>query len=173
MTLLVSHPIEEISARIRFDAARGALTDGDIRYVLIRADGLMRAFAGPAAPASLSALGDSVYRHGRQSLLKYRSEIGPDPAPLLAAVRSISAVLGWGTWTFARSGAHELRLTVQNSPFAAGMGVCDVAACAPILGMLRAAAELVLGEAVLAREDACVACGADCCAFSARLATAV
>jgi hypothetical protein len=116
------NPIDDVSSRIRLDLATGTLSDGAIRYVLIRADGLMGAFIGTGASGSLVALYESVYRHGQNSLRHYQSEHGTDPTVLMATVAHVAATLGWGAWVFTRPGPKELRLTVHNSPLAAAVG---------------------------------------------------
>lgn len=167
---MINHT-DDVSSRIRLDRATGALSDGSTRYVMIRADGLMGAFIGTAARGSLTALRESVYRHGRKSLMHYQSEHGSDPAVLMATAAHMAATLGWGVWVFSRPGPTELKLTVHNSPFAEAVGASEVPLCAPILGMTRAVGELVLGGAVDARERECAACGAVNCEFAVFLAT--
>jgi len=147
---------------IKPDLLQGAWTDGDIRYVMIRADGLMGAFQN--RPESLAALEQSIYTHGRKSLLRYQSA-SLDSASLLATVTQVAGFLGWGIWQFTRPGAMDLRLSVRNSPFAILTPPAPSGACAPILGMFRAVCETVLQQPVQAQECACVAGGAACCEF--------
>jgi uncharacterized protein len=161
----MTEPTPDAYSRIGLDLATGTLSDGAIRYVTIRADGLMGAFVGTAVKGSLTALCESVYRHGRDSLVQYQSEHGNDPTVLMATVAHVAATLGWGAWVFTRAGPKELKLTVHNSPFAEAAGASEVPLCAPILGMMRAVGELVLGGAVHAQERECAACGAVNCEF--------
>lgn len=78
---------------IELDPLQGSWTDGDIRYVMIRADGLMGAFGKDGA--ELIALERSVYAHGRQSLLRYQAG-SADPAhadcPLVTAAVAVCAM---------------------------------------------------------------------------------
>lgn len=159
---------QDTSSRIRLDTATGTLSDGAIRYVMIRADGLMGAFEGPNAPAGLAALCESVYQHGRNSLIQYQREHGGDPATLMATVASVAAQLGWGAWAVTRPSHGEVKVIVRHSPFAEAAGSSEVPLCAPILGMVRAVGELVLGTEVCTREQRCMACGACRCEFSAK-----
>lgn len=147
---------------IKPDMLQGAWTDGDIRYVMIRADGLMGAFQN--RPEDLAALEQSIYTHGRKSLLRYQS-VSLDSASLLATVTQVASFLGWGIWQFTTPDATHLRLSVRNSPFAILNPPGPTGACAPILGMFRAVCEVVLRQPIQAREYACAASGAACCEF--------
>jgi predicted hydrocarbon binding protein len=159
---------QDTSSRIRLDTATGTLSDGAIRYVMIRADGLMGAFVGSAAHAGLAALCESVYQHGRNSLIHYQREHGRDPAALMATVARVAAQLGWGAWEVTRPSHGEVKAIVRHSPFAEAAAPSEVPSCAPILGMVRAVGELVLGTEVRTCEQQCVACGASRCEFSAK-----
>lgn len=161
---------ENLSSRIRSDVSTGTLTDGPVRYVLIRADGLMGAFTGPGQRAELAALSESVYQHGRKSLIQYQREHGTDPGLLIAVVTQMAATLGWGVWRFRRVKVHELVLSVQNSPFSAAVGTSETPVCAPVLGIVRAAGEILMNAPVRALEEQCAACGAGRCEFSVKLA---
>ena len=141
---------------IKLDEATGAWRDEDIRYVLIRADGLMSAFRD--RPDGLAALAQSIYIHGRKSLIRYQTK-SPDPTVILATVAGVASFLGWGVWSFSRDD-RGLALIVRNSPFAAAGPSSSTAACAPILGMFRAVSELILHQPVTALEHACAASGA-------------
>ncbi len=162
---------EDSPSRIRLDAVTGTLSDGAIRYVMIRADGLMGAFLRSGAPAALPSLCASVYTHGKHSLMQYQREHGTDPATLMATVARVAAQLGWGAWDVRRPSLNELKIIVRHSPFAEAAGQSEVPVCAPILGMVRAMGELVLGGEVHAREYTCGACGGSNCEFSAKSTT--
>jgi len=152
---------------VREDPARGEISEGDARYLLIRSDSLMGLFRGLAEPArgeALRAFADSLAEHGGRSAARYGAE---DHDRLLATIPRKAGELGWGIWTLQRSG-NALELKVENSPFAHGYGAADAPVCAPITGMLSAVAALVLGGAAVCREDACAAAGAAVCRFSAR-----
>ena len=152
---------------MKHDAALGELSEGGARYLLIRHDSLMGIFQRlpePARGAVLAAFADSVAEHGGRSAARYRSE---DPENLLAALAAKASQLGWGSWQFGR-GADSITLTVQNSPFAQGFGSAQKPVCAPITGMLRGVASLVLGGDASASEIACAATGSGCCVFRAQ-----
>lgn len=148
----------------RANPADGSIRHGDIRYVLIRADGLMGAFAGDNG-APLQLLADSIYRHGRLSLARYFNDNGGDIDATIKTMESRAPHMGWGLWKFARDGGSRLRLSIDNSPFATGKSARPQ--CAPAAGMFRAVAELVLGGSVHAQETDCMACGAPSCSFLA------
>jgi predicted hydrocarbon binding protein len=56
---------------------------------------------------------------------------------------------------------------VADSPFAAGFGPAPGPVCAPITGMLRAVARVVLGADAVAEETRCAANGHERCEFEA------
>ncbi len=154
--------------RLAWIPEQGELRDGEARYVLMRHDSLMGLFRNlpeSARGAALDALAASVALHGARSAERYRRAGGEGDA-LLATIEATAPQLGWGVWRIERAGA-ELRLEVENSPFAAGHGPSSAPVCAPIAGMLQAVAGLVLGAPARAREDACAAAGASMCRFHA------
>ena len=152
---------------MKHDAERGALTEGDARYLLIRDDSLMgifRRLPEPARGAALQAFADSLAEHGGRSAARYDAD---DRDRFLATIPRKAGELGWGVWTLQRKG-DALELIVENSPFAHGHGSADAPVCAPIAGMLRAVAALVLGGTAVSREETCAAAGAAACRFRAR-----
>lgn len=157
--------------RLEFDATSGLITDGAIRYLLIRADGLMQAFAQMPdllRPVALATLAASVRQHGGDSLRYYQSQELLDPAALLELVSTASRHLGWGHWSF-ESNSTSLSLAVRHSPFAAGYGRAEQPVCFPILGMLSAVGDIVLGARSVVTETQCRACGAEFCAFTVEM----
>jgi predicted hydrocarbon binding protein len=156
--------------QLKYDAARGRITDGAIRYLLIRADGLMQLFAmlpEPLREAALAAFGASVRSHGGDSLRHYQSKQALDPAALLTLVSRASCHLGWGSWSFEVADRTRLSLSVRDSPFAAGYGTAKEPVCVPIVGMLTAVADIVLGCPTSVIETQCCAAGAPVCSFTA------
>lgn len=145
--------------------AEGSIRHGDIRYVLIRADGLMGAFAGESAGSRLQDLCESVYRYGRHSLARYFADSGGDVEATIKIIEARAAQMGWGLWRIAWTGSRQLTLRIDNSPFAITRSTTPQ--CAPAVGMFRAVAELALGGTVYLRETGCVACGAPACEFVA------
>ncbi len=165
-------PPRGLRARLRWTGSDGAIHDGPRRYLLMRADvlmGLLRRLPEPARSQAAQAFAESVAAHGIDSIRAYFREVGEDPAALLAATASAAGDLGWGVWSF-EAGRGELRLTVGDSPFAAGHGAAAAPVCAPIRGMLQAVANVATGTECEVVELRCVACGAPRCAFQARWA---
>jgi predicted hydrocarbon binding protein len=159
--------------RLAFDPDAGTLYDGEIRYLMIRPDALMGLFKLlPAArrAEALDAFANSVCEHGGRSAQKYRAMGAVDGDKLLAVIVETAPQLGWGSWTFVERAADRLVLEVRNSPFAQGHGRHAAPVCAPIAGMLRAVAGLVLGGATTAEETGCACQGEPSCRFVARLA---
>lgn len=156
--------------RLTFDPVRGELHDGDTRYVILREDSLMGLFKHlpePARADAFKAFAASVTEHGARSAGRYLAG-GGGAGDLLATIAATAAQLGWGVWRFSRTEAGELRLEVQNSPFARGYGASSEAVCAPITGMFGAVASIVFDAPVEAEENLCASAGGAICRFSAR-----
>jgi len=172
-----------VRERLVFDTEGGTVRDGSRRYLLMRPDVLMGMFARldpRTCAAALHAFTASAGQHGGASLAAYFASVGEDADALLVATAAAAADLGWGRWSFAREG-DRLRLVVMDSPFAHGFvaasgGAAPEPVCAPICGLLAAAAKLVLGGAaagdpakgaIEACELACAASGGSRCEFVA------
>lgn len=161
--------------RLHFDTANGQVLDQSRRYLLMRADVLMGLFGllpDDAREQALRALGQSVARHGADSVRAYAAQPGVDEAALLATMQEAAASLGWGRWQFER-GAHVLRLTVHNSPFAAGTQRRGACTCHAIAGMLEGLAASLWPGGAQASELSCAAQAAQAgdtavCHFEAR-----
>ncbi|MBM3554283.1 MAG: hypothetical protein FJX47_01860 [Alphaproteobacteria bacterium] len=157
--------------RLNWDLGRGEITDGPVRYLLIRPDTFMGLFArlDPAGRrAALDALRDATREFGSRSAARYQAMGADDADRLLATITATAPQLGWGIWRFHRA-ANGLDLEVSNSPFAAGIGTSDGPVCAAIAGMLGAVASLAFGRPMTGEETACAATGGDGpCRFRAR-----
>lgn len=171
----MSSPLHE---RLKFDTDAGQVLDQDRRYVLMRADVLMGLFAAlpePDRQRAMEALGQSVWRHGADSVKAYASQPDCTPDMLLHTMQSSAASLGWGRWTFEAT-SEGLRLRVSNSPFAAMAAFHDRPACSAIVGMLQAMGEALWCAPVQVSETRCAAVsGQDpcICQFDMRPQTAL
>jgi predicted hydrocarbon binding protein len=159
--------------RLQLDEAQGEYRDGAIRYLLMRPDVLMGAFADlpeAARDLALDALGRAALRFGGRSVQAYREAGAHDPTALLDVISQTSPQLGWGRWRFAyEEDRRTLKLTVRNSPFAAGYGRSPVPVCHAVRGIFTALAPVVLGDAVSVEETCCVSRdGGDHCHFVMR-----
>jgi uncharacterized protein len=155
--------------RLVADAAAGRIDDGPRRYLMMRPDvlmGMLRRLEPEARENALQAFADSVAEHGGDSIDAYFRAAGQDVDALLEATAGAAADLGWGVWRFERA-RGALALQVADSPFAAGFGPAPAPVCAPINGMLRAVARVVLGPDAGARETRCAASGHGRCEFEA------
>jgi predicted hydrocarbon binding protein len=155
--------------RLSFDARQGALVDQSRRYLLIRPEALMgifRRLPEPARRQALEAFEGSVVEQGSDSARAYAAMSG-DGEALARTVAATAPQLGWGVWDI-HVEPNVIRLTVRNSPFAAGFGQSDCPVCYPILGMVRAVATMIFGRRATARETECMACGSEICHFEAR-----
>ena len=160
--------IPDFRERLVWDG--GEIRDGEIRYLMIRPDGLMGMFARLSAGAreeALEAVCASIAEHGAKSAGAYRAMGADDASALLDVIVRTAPQLGWGEWSFAEAGPDRLALRVDNSPFAAGSGGADGPVCAPIRGMLTALAGMIFDCPVRVFETDCAACGASSCLFAA------
>ncbi len=134
--------------------------------------GLFHRLSPSARDDALAALLASVADAGGRSARRYQTATTGDDATLLDVVAETAAGLGWGIWTFAQPSRRELLLDVANSPFAAGFGPSPAPVCAAIAGMVGAVATTIFGRPTAAKETSCVAAGAECCRFVARVEAA-
>jgi predicted hydrocarbon binding protein len=157
--------------------ADGALHAGDIRYVLVRADGLMGCFKSGLSSTSLAMykeIEDSFFRFGGKSTQQYAETLGEDPQALLSKIEETAPQLGWGNWALSLdSNERTLALRVENSPFSAGYGQADFPVCAPVSGMLKGVAEKIFKQPVTCIEHRCSAMGGDVCEFEAVIASGI
>ncbi|BDB26306.1 4-vinyl reductase [Cupriavidus sp. P-10] len=161
-----------LAQRLEFDTVRGEVRDQDRRYLLMRPDvlmGMLRLLDGAVRRDVLAAFAESTARHGRRSILAYLAGLGAGGGESLQdLICQTSPALGWGRWDFERHG-ECLVLNVFNSPFAAGYGPSSQPVCAPIAGMFRTIAAIVLERPVQVEETACAAMeGHATCRFVAR-----
>jgi predicted hydrocarbon binding protein len=123
------------------DLNDGAISDGAIRYLMIRPDVLMgvaHELPQEQAREFFRALESSAFRHSRHSFERYRSSGRFAVDDFLRGVAGVAANLGWGAWRLEdlENGAREVQ--VRNSPFAAGYGGSVHPVCAAITGVLKA-----------------------------------
>ncbi|MEX3985174.1 V4R domain-containing protein [Paraburkholderia sp. EG287A] len=163
MTTQTSPLTTPIAQRLVFDLVRGEVRDHDRRYLLMRPDvlmGMLQLLDDTTRSQALCAFADSTAQHGKRSILAYLDGLpgrgAGDGNALLDLICETSPALGWGRWDFERSG-DGLVLNVFNSPFAAGYGSAAQPVCAPIAGMFRTVAAIVLGQPVRVQETACAA----------------
>lgn len=161
----------ENKAGIRLTENNGALLDGDVRYLLIRADSLMgmiRNLVAEDQQKILNALSDSVSVSGGKSIIRYQNMGDSSSDKLIKKVVHTSTQLGWGKWSFHNKDSDSIELEVSNSPFAAGFGRSEFPVCAPITGMLKTIAEVITKKQVIVEELRCSAMGEDTCLFHAQ-----
>jgi predicted hydrocarbon binding protein len=160
--------------RLVRDLETGEIRDGDIRYLMLRADALMgvlRRLPVELRGTVLAAFKDSIVEHGSRSAKGYQASLPPDQQhKLLDVIAATAPQLGWGRWRFLDVSSDGLTLEVHNSPFAKGYGSAEHGVCHPIAGMLTAVGGMVLGRPVVAEETHCGAHrGSHTCRFSAKV----
>ena len=148
----------------------GQISDGGIRYVLIRPDILM----GIARELDigldvfLQALEKSAFVNGMRSFERYRDHGRFEGSDALDSTCNIAASLGWGEWVIHEQADGTRLIVVRNSPFASGFGASTIPVCAPIVGILKALTVVFHGPAGQVEEVACRSQGADACRFLLR-----
>jgi predicted hydrocarbon binding protein len=145
----------------------GEISQGGIRYVLMRPDVLMgvaREMGHIAPEVFLNALKRSAFVNGIRSFERYRDEGRFDGADALERTCNIAASLGWGEWVLHGQNAGIRLIEVRNSPFAAGYGASKFPVCAPIVGILEALTAIFYSAGHV-EETACCSQGADTCRF--------
>ncbi|HVW69718.1 MAG TPA: 4-vinyl reductase [Steroidobacteraceae bacterium] len=151
------------------DAGNGAISDGAIRYLMIRPDVLMgvaHELPPDQAQAFLRALERSAFRHSRESFERYRASGRFGTDDFLARTAAVAADLGWGAWVVAELGNGGRLIEVRNSPFVAGHGHSAYPVCAAISGVLRAIALVGYEQRSDVRETECAAqSGGPVCRF--------
>ncbi len=143
-------------ARLVWDADSGEIRDGAVRYMLIRPDALMSVFTRldpETRRTTLAAFGEAVHEFGARSAATYARA---SAEPLIAIVARTAPDLGWGRWSV-DAGENGTVITVENSPFARGVGTSQDAVCAPIAGMVSAVLGIMNGTPVPVRETDCAA----------------
>lgn len=158
--------------RIHVDTSAGTIFDGDRRYLMMRPDvlmGMLRELPVHTRTEVLAALAESTRKNGGKSVSAYRDAGGA--SALRQTVIDGAAAFGWGAWHI-ESGQDQLRLDVDDSPFAAGYGPADLAVCAPIEGIFHSLAQALMGADVEVAETRCAAQHGGRCRFVARRAGA-
>ena len=146
------------------DLDSGKITDGPIRYLMLRADVLMgvaRELGDEHATTFVDALERAAFRQSRESFEQYavQGRFGTDD--FLVSSSQVAARLGWGTWSVRELDAQTRQVEVRDSPFAAGAGRSSYPVCGAIRGVLRAIALVGYGQEVEVREVSCAAQGKD------------
>ncbi len=162
----MTKPADDFKSRLTLDEKAGLWMDQTRRYMFIRPDALMGMFRRLPERERLmafEAIAQSITQQGGDSARAYQA-MGGTGDGLLHVIAQTAPQLGWGHWQFSRDD-QAIHLTVTDSPFAAGYGSSDQPVCYPIIGMLTAVGEMVLGGAVTATETACAAMGAPACRF--------
>ncbi len=148
------------------DVNSGEITQGDVRYVMLRPDvfmGIGRYLS--SMPAFVAAMEESAFQNARDSFDRYKALGMFNGQDALLQSCEIAARLGWGVWRPHEEQQGEIVLHVENSPFAAGAGISDTPVCGSIVGILRAIYMAVHDERVHVVETSCGAQGHDYCSF--------
>lgn len=159
----------EFFDRLIRDHASGTITDGEIRYVMFRADvivGLINALDPPIRANTLRQFAATVADRGGDSLNRYFDTLNGDIEALIDTVAATAADLGWGQWVFERN-PESMTLRVCNSPFIGIDNGDGGPSCAPIDGIFQALAALAGYPSSTRLEVDCAGRGAAACRFVA------
>jgi predicted hydrocarbon binding protein len=151
--------------RILHDTQAGEITQGGIRYILMRPDVLMGIGEHTGAYRDfVGAMAQSAFANAQKSFERYKQTGVFDGADPLARIAEMAAGLGWGAWAPQVLSERETLLRVTNSPFAAAHRAEDPV-CGPIVGVLRALYLTAQGEEVAVTETFCASQGHPHCEF--------
>lgn len=155
--------------RMKWVDSRGAIMDGERRYLMLRADvlmGLFREMPAELRGPAMQALAASVRKHGGRSAQTYLAEAGSRPEALIDTIARYSRELGWGCWHVGARSGKAIEVTTEHSPFAEGFGPSPDPVCHAIAGMLQAVGTIVFGQPASVVETCCAAQeGVDRCVF--------
>lgn len=152
-----------------FDPEGGCISDGAIRYVMIRPDVLMGVGTALGDTAAfVGALERSAFANARRSFEAYRERGLLDSGNFLSVASDFAGRLGWGVWSVPIDASPDrpIEMDVRASPFAAGQGASDVPVCGTITGVLRALYAVALQREVAVIETHCAAQGHPRCRFT-------
>lgn len=148
-----------------WDASCGAITQGGVRYVLMRPDVIMGIAAGANPRAIIDSMSASAFRNAQDSFERYRAAgLFEDQDPILQTCEMASK-LGWGRWRIATDDADHSIVEVVNSPFTVGLRGSAIPVCGWICGILQAAAKIAGAVTAHVTEVQCVAQGHQHCKF--------
>ena len=155
-----------------YDAERGSLTIGPLRYLLLRPETLSEIQKGVEDRLGSSAP-DYLYTAGASwaigAMRRLKSALAADNSELLQAVCRHASELGWGRFelNFWNKQDKKLVVRVDDSALAAAYGQADRPICHLFAGAVGGMAEAVLSMPTSCTEQMCVARGDPACVFSA------
>lgn len=113
-----------------------------------------------------AAMEQSAASHALSSFQQYRQRGMTELDDMLDHCQIIAGTLGWGRWTFTRSGDGTISLQVENSPFAQGVGDSEDPVCGLICGVISAMFKVQQNQSVEVVERTCASQGGAACMFT-------
>jgi uncharacterized protein len=157
----------DVDGRLEFaDATAGRLLHRGARFLLIRPETLIALQRALEAALGETAA-DVLVAGGRAGGGRSAATLAGDARQRVTALLEMGGRIGWGDFALESLAAHELVVTVTDSPFTEAHGPSDRPVCHLTRGVLHALAESVFEGPVSVRETACAATGAPCCRFEA------
>jgi predicted hydrocarbon binding protein len=168
---------EPILEMLTSDIEQGVLHIKDIRYLLIRPETLITVQKALEAEVGFDRAGEILYpggfTGGRLSGERYRREFGLTEREAVAFMCRMGGEIGWGRFEPLEldEETHQLRVRVENSPFAKSYGTgAPGGVCHLIRGVLGGLGAGIFNTEVIAQETHCEARGDAECRFEVRSA---
>jgi len=155
---------------LEYDAASGALSYKDVRYLIIRPEtlvGLQKAIEKHSAMAARDAFFQGGYQGGYLSAKKYKEIQNLSDNETIRFMMKMGSEIGWGhfkldDYDFAQK---KMQIRVENSPFAAAYGDSGAGVCHLIRGVLGGLATFLFSRNCIVSETRCLAKGDEHCEF--------
>jgi len=156
--------------QLMYDPDSGALTYGEVRYLLIRPEtivGFQKNIEKHSRAGAQEALFQGGYRGGYLSAKKYKEIQKLSDRDTIIFMMSMGAEIGWGNFQIIEYDFEnrKLKVRVKNSAFAAAYGESTLGVCHLISGVLSGLATVLFKQDYMATETECLAKGDTHCVF--------
>jgi predicted hydrocarbon binding protein len=156
---------------LKYDAASGALTYREVRYLLIRPEtivGFQKTIEKHSRTGAQDALFQGGYRGGYLSAKKYKEMQNLSDSQTISFMMTMGAEIGWGNFKLIEYDFEnrKLQIRVENSAFAETYGDATEGVCHLISGVISGLASVIFSINCTASETQCLAKGDECCEFN-------
>ncbi len=155
---------------LEYDAAGGALSYKDVRYLLIRPEtlvGLQKAIEKQNAIVARDAFFHGGHQGGFLSAKKYKEIQNLSDDETIRFMMKMGSEIGWGHFKLDDydRGQKKMQIRVNNSPFAEAYGYSGEGVCHLIRGVLGGMAAFLFSLNCTVSETKCLAKGDEHCEF--------
>lgn len=162
-----------ILRKVAYDSEKGALNYKGVRYLLIRPEtlaGLQKAIEDAYGQQANDRVFKGGFEGGYLSARKYKEIHKFSDKEILDFMVEMGSQIGWGSFKLNHFDPAEknLKITVENSPFAEAYGKSSRGVCHLIRGVISGTASVVFGQDCVASETSCLAKGDERCIFVAK-----